>query len=199
LTEPKRVNEFWQWIATNTQLLQTKKGMSEALIDELSERFDQAFPDLTWEIELQNEHDWWFVISADGIPGLIHAVVSAHETAPKIPGWKIVPFRQRGKLSVSIKLDTRKLTYDDIWCGVEPDGYYTDVTFYIHGFSANTDHDLKGATLILLDNAIGEFDRMVKIGSIEFKPLEGKPGRSETFFPLREMPDYLDNLPKPIH
>jgi hypothetical protein len=189
---------FWEWLANNTAKVKSDDDEKrERITDDLSDTFHKAFHDLTWEIEVQEDDDWWFIISADGVPDRIDQVIQAVRNAPKITGWKIVAFRQRGSLDVSIQMHGRRLTYEDIWCKVEEVGWQANVVFHIAGLTKKTRDDLIGATFVLLDNAVGEFDSMVRLGEIDFQPLEKSPSKQERYFPLSDLPAYLDTLPDP--
>ena len=190
--------KFWEWLAANAaRAISEDEQVREAASDQLSELFHAAFPDLTWEIEVQDDNDLWFIISADGVPDRIDDVVQAVRNAPKVPGWKIVPFRQRGSLNVSLQVHGRTLSYQDIWCQAETVGWQANVVFHINGLTNENKDDLAGATFVLIDNALGEFDSMVRLGELDFQPLEDEPVKQEDYFPLSDLPDYIDRLPDP--
>ena len=92
----------------------------------------------------------------------------------------------------SIDMHGRKLGYDDIWCDVEPDGERARVTLLVRGLTAESAEALLGAALVLLDNAVGEHDAMAKISELNNCPLPRQPVRAPGFFPLSELPAYLD-------
>jgi hypothetical protein len=74
------------------------------------------------------------------------------------------------------------------------DGTQARVTLRVRGLTSDSAEALLGAALVLLDNAIGEHDSVVRISELNNGPLPAKPVRSETFFPLSELPGYLDRL-----
>lgn len=196
--QSQAARKFWEWLVANgPQTMSEDAQVRENASDQLSDVFHEAFPDLTWEIEVQDDDDFWFIISADGVPDRIDDVVQAVRNAPKVPGWKIVPFRQRGSLDVSLQMHGRKLTYQDIWCQAETVGWQANVVFNIDGLTKENKDDLIGATFVLIDNAIGEFDSMVRLGELHFQPLEDEPVQQENYFPLSDLPDYIDRLPDP--
>jgi len=183
--------DFWEWLATNTSRIQ---AVVSDTADELSRAFHDSYPDLMWEITPSETGAWVFCVSADGTPELFDQVKSAVASAPRILGSEVKAFRQRGSLDAVIKMHGRKLGYDDIWCAVEPDGARARVTLLVRGLTLDSAEELLGAALVLLDNAVGEHDAVVKISELNNGPLPKKPVRSGRFFPLSELPGYLDGL-----
>jgi hypothetical protein len=188
-------HDFWVWLAANTSRIQSggRQGFGE-FFGELSRAFKRSYPDLVWEITPSESGPWFFCVSADGTPELFDQVKSAVAAAPPIPGWEIKAFRQRGSLDAVIEMHGRKLGYDDIWCEVAPDRNRARVTLLISGLTLDSAEALLGAALVLLDNAVGEHDAVAQISELNNGPLPAKPVRSENFFPLAELPGYLDRL-----
>jgi hypothetical protein len=191
----RRDSDFWSWLRDNASRIQAagREGAGSAA-DELSRAFKKSYPDLVWEITPSDSGPWIFCVSADGNPELFAAVKSAVADAPPIPGWDIKAFRQRGSLDAVIEMHGRKLGCDDIWCEVEAEGSQARVTLLVRGLTVDLAEQLLGAALILLDNAVGEYDSVAKISELNNGPLPSKPQRSPTFFPLSELPAYLDSL-----
>ncbi|MBI3863027.1 MAG: hypothetical protein HY290_14140 [Planctomycetia bacterium] len=187
--------EFWAWLSANASRISAAgpEGAAHAAA-ELSRVFKSSYPDLVWEVTPNDSGPWTFCVSADGNPGLFDAVKSAVSDAPSIPGWEIRAFRQRGSLDAVIEMHGRKLSYDDIWCEVERDGDRARVKLLVRGLTLESAKDLLGAALVLLDNAIGEYDSVVKISELDNGPLPSAPVRSDKCFPLSELPGYLDSL-----
>ena len=188
-------SEFWSWLRACACQIQAagRKEMGN-VTDDLSRAFKKSYPDLVWEITPDDSGPWTFCVSADGNPELFNAVKSAVAEAPPIPGWEVKAFRQRGSLDAVIEINGRKLGYDDIWCNVEDDGAQARVTLLVRGLTLDSAEQLLGAALILLDNAVGEYDSVAKISELSNGPLHGKPVRSPSYFPLSELPAYLDRL-----
>ena len=191
----KRDSDFWAWLLANASRIQAagREGAGD-VAEELTRRFKKSYPDLVWEVTPNDSGPWIFCVSADGNPELFDAVKSAVAAAPPIPGWEIKAFRQRGSLDAVIQMHGRKLGYDDIWCDVEPAGAQARVTLLVRGLTVESAEELLGAALVLLDNAVGEHDSVVKIGELNNGRLPTKPVKSARFFPLSELPAYLDGL-----
>src|SRR5262249_34826741 len=156
---------FWHWLAENTSRIQSGgKENVPSMTEEITRAFKRSYPDLGWEISPAKSPPWQFCVSADGNRQLFPKVESAVREAPEIPGWQIQAFRPRGSLTAEIDMGGHKLSYEDIWCSVRPQDGGTHVTLWIRGLSPETDGVLSGAALILLDNAVGEYDAVMKIG-----------------------------------
>ena len=86
-----------------------------------------------------------------------------------MPGWKVQAFRARGPLTSEIGVGGLKLGYEDVWCGVverAEDGIR--LVLCIRGLTQDTDQMLSQAAVLMLDNAVGEYD------SEEFKKVFGR-------------------------
>lgn len=187
---------FWPWLAANTARIQASlKSDPQRIGDEIARAFEAAYPGLAWEISPAASPPWVFCISADGNRPRFPMVEQAVRAAPELPGWKIQAFRPRGSLTAEIDMGGRKMGYDDIWCRAEPlAGGGARVTLLIRGLTPQSDRALSPAALILLDNAVGEYDGVMKIGQLDRGPLPPNPQRGDDFFPLVELPRFLDGI-----
>lgn len=189
---------FWDWLAANTQRIQSQLRQDpQGIGAEISTAFKRDYPELAWEVTPSESPPWLFCISADGNHDLFPSVLRAVRAAPAIPAWKVQPFRPRGSVDGELQFGDRKLGVDDIWCSAEPSGNGIDLTLWIRGLTPQTDQILSRAVLILLDNAIGEYDAVMKVKQLGRGPLPADPERTEGLFPLRELPALLDRLPNP--
>jgi hypothetical protein len=189
-------DDFWDWLAANTARIQSGlKQDPQGLGEEIGRAFRHSYSDLTWEASPAASGPWVFCVSADGNAELFPKVEQAVRAAPALPGWKVQAFRPRGALTAEIDMGGRKLGYEDIWSQVEPLGGGVRVTLWIRGLTPQSDQVLSRAALILLDNAVGEYDAVVKIKQLDRGPLPTNPRRTDEFFPLAELPQFLDSVP----
>ena len=186
---------FLAWLASNTARIQSHDRQDfQRIADEISKAFASAYPDLVWEVTKGGSGPWVFCVSADGKRELFPAVGQAVRAAPDLPGWIVQAFRSRGSLNVGIEMNGRTLAYADIWCHVHPTASGVDVMLHIAGLSPATDRELAQGALVLLDNAVGEYDAVMKIGRLGRAPLAVDPVRRADYFPLAELPRYLDSI-----
>jgi hypothetical protein len=190
---------FWEWLDANTRRIQSGlKARGQKISAEIAEAFERSYPDLVWEISVSESGPWLFCVSANGDRALFPRVKQAVAEAPDLPGWRVQAFRPRGALTAEIDMDGRQLGYDDIWCSVEPLDGGIDLTLWIRGLDAESDAALSRAALVLLDNAVGEYDAATRIKQLGRGPLPPGPLEKNTalfplLFPLADLPRFFDN------
>jgi hypothetical protein len=190
-----RSPSFWDWLAANTVRIQQElKEDPQGASKEIRRAFKQFYPDLVWESSPAESGPWLFCVSADGDRKLFPQVEQAVKAAPMLSEWKVIAFRPRGSLDAEIEMGGRKLGYEDIWCSVDAGTEGVDAKLWIRGLNPDSDEALSSAALILLDNAIGEYDAVMKINQLDRGPLLDNPQKTDRFFPLAELPKYLDCL-----
>src|SRR5262249_18461644 len=132
--------------------------------------------------------------SADGNAELFPAVQEVVAAAPAIPGWAVKAFRERGPLDVSLEFGGRALSYDDIWFTAVRKGDGLAVTLWIKGLTRENDGMLSRAALILLDNALGEYDAVTRIVELNRGPLPANPDTRPGLHPLSQLPELVDHI-----
>lgn len=186
---------FWGWLGENTDRVKRglKRGTGRAAVEEVGERFEETFPGLVWEVMPAERGPWLFCVSANGDEKLFASVERAVREAPEVAGWRIRAFRPRGEADAEITLnDDVTLGGDDVWCDVRETRRGVDLVLHVRGATAENHEMITQAALILLDNAIGEYDSVKRIAGLDVALLEGRPRKSESFFPLKDLPGFLD-------
>ena len=187
---------FWDWLGENTARVQT--GLKRCVGDvaeEVGKEFDKAYPGLVWEVTVPGRGEpWVFCVSGNGNRKLFPRVERAVKEAPKVKGWKIQAFRPRGPLDSEISMHGQTLDADDVWCEVSPGKARVSVVLHLRGVTLQSEAVLSQMALILMDNAIGEYDSVMKIADVEIALLEGTPKVSGSFFRLRNLPAFLDRF-----
>ena|SRR5579871_2098963 len=196
LKKKATATSFWDWLTKNTDRIQSSLARNpQGISEEIGRMFERSFPGLVWELSPAAQPPWLFCVSADGNPDLFPAVINAVNAAPTMPGWQVQAFRPRGSLTVEIEMGHRTMGYEDIWCQVQPLAGGVHVTLRIRGLTPELGPMLGPAALILLDNAVGEYDAGMKIKRLDQGPLPEAPQRTDSFFPLSELPPFLDRVP----
>ncbi len=195
-SEPKQSGAgFWDWLADNTARVQSGlKRSSKRIEQEIARRFEKSYPDLGWEVTICDDEPWLFCVTANGNRELFPRVQQVARETPEIKGWRIQAFRPRGVLDVEISMDGQKLDYDDIWCKVEKSSKGLNLVLHIRGVTVETEETLSKMAFVLLDNAIGEYDAAMKIADVDLALMEEGPKASDSFFPLRDLPAFLDRI-----
>ena len=190
---------FWNWLQENTNWIQVEGGGDiEENSNKIAAEFEKYFPNLNWEIEITDEGPWFFILSADGEIEKFAEVLTAFQDAPEMPQWVVLPFRQPGSLDLDVEVAGRTLTYNDIWCEIEvvemEDHLGIELTLLIRGLTEENEDEMADAAFLLLDNAVGEFDAATRICEVAVATLDEEPEESNDFFPLAELPDFIERL-----
>ncbi|MFO0811307.1 MAG: hypothetical protein U0746_21975 [Gemmataceae bacterium] len=186
---------FWDWLGANTKRIQSAVKLdTQAMAEEIGREFKRSYPDLVWEVSPVPSGPWLFCVSANGDRELFPQVLDAVRNAPEVPGWKVQAFRPRGSLTAVIEMGGRTLGYEDIWCDVHRIGDGVKVTLLVRGMTPDLVEVLTPPAFVLLDNAVGEYDAVVKIAELDCGPLPSNPVRRDDLFPLAELPAYLDGI-----
>jgi hypothetical protein len=166
--------KFWNWFEKNQETYYTEienLERREEIFDELSKNLSAVNEDLVFEFSPKRKNNIReFTISADGIEEIFPIVEKLIKKAPKLKKWKFNAFRQ------PISGDDFAINYGDLKIG------YSDVFYRSKndkgklGIELNIrNYDGKGRTqnaiYILLDNLIGEYDVVTKIGWIDWVKL----------------------------
>ena len=187
-----RKKTFWDWFAKNAERIKASDDI-QAMGAEIAHHFQQQYPGLYWEIARKKGEPWDFCVSANGERAKFTKVESAVRDAPKIDGWNIRAFRQRGSLGVKIRMGARSLAVDDIWCTTKPLEGGIALTLWIAGLDDENENMLGGAAAVLLDNVVGEYDAVMKIRALERGALPQDPA-GKGLVPLRDLPGLLDAI-----
>jgi hypothetical protein len=187
------IRDFWEWFLQNADQIRTggAEQVRDGIAPELGARLKRCHPGCVWEIAADAD-EWELCISADGIRDVFPAVQEVVAAAPAIPGWAVQAFRQRGKLDVRLEFGGQVLTYDDIWFTADRTGNELSVTLWIKGLTQENDRVLRQAALILLDNALGEYDAVMHIAELNRRPLPKNPETRPGLHPLSQLPELVD-------
>jgi hypothetical protein len=161
-------DKFWAWFLKNKNKILNIPN-DHSFINEIAIKIKDYNRILTFEIGGGPDGPLEFVISCDGIREGIPIVEKLGDSAPQIEGIKIFKFRQPKKDSLEVKIGDLKLSADDIYIQ-----YKIDKIIHLQFFIKNYDvHDQRYGQIafILLDNLIGEYFVMTKIGNIDFQRL----------------------------
>jgi len=167
--------QFWKWFESNSDSLMNLKRNHNKIIERLRSELSKVGESLTFEISSIEPHGRDFIISADGMPEYFPTVIRLAGTAPPMPGWRIIAFRQPKGTHFTLEFGGYKLSPDELWFTVKPNAHLLDVTFYVRGLARRNKESAMGATFIALDTALGEFDVETKIGRIDWKPAPRNP------------------------
>lgn len=99
------------------------------------------------------------------------------DAAPPLAGWTITAFRPPKSLPYSLQMGAPRLSTEDLWFSLLPDGERAALRLYIRGLTAENASQVAQASFILRDCVLGEYDCETKIGVIRRQPLPADPER----------------------
>ena len=98
---------FWSWFCKNLTAIEHNYN-DAAVVDELDKEVSLAWPELSWEIGPDASGGWYFALSPNLDIAKRDMARWAIQTAPRVPGWKFYPARQRKEWSGRFKISTSK-------------------------------------------------------------------------------------------
>lgn len=182
--------DFWKWFERNEAALFDFERDQEKVFDQLEAAMHKVHPSLTFELGPKHDGQCEFVISADGDREAFPKVESLFGSAPALPRWKFVKFRSRREPSdleykgVSIKARSVSVL-------LEPDGGKAGLTVIIPGYTKAAHATYAEIAVLLLDQALGEFDVETRVGFVE---VQAPSPESAGAHSLRELPKAFDSF-----
>ena len=184
--------QFWKWFIKNQDIFYQFETNKEQLADLLDKKLKEINKDLAFEITLINsDGKRELSISTDGEKEAYNVVIELIKKAPELDNWKFKAFRQRVRgRDIQIKFGDINISCSDIFFRYAKDGKKVGIELNIRNFVDS--NPFKNATLILLDNTIGEYERLNYISWIEFINLDEE--KKEDMYPMNELYDIIDSL-----
>jgi hypothetical protein len=163
---------FWTWFAQNSRALLESEDFEGPLFDELTEELEGVEAGLVWEMGI---HEWGreIIISADGNRNLFPTVEKMVAAAPRIEGWKVVAFRPRKALDLTLQIGDLSLKAENISYMMRPGSPgKVSLDIYIDDFRKDDQRFIELA-FIFLDAALGEYDMETKVADVNFDSRQG--------------------------
>ena len=186
LSSMDQQKQFWKWFEENAGALASVRSGSDPILEKVNRELQQVHPGLDFEMGLGEDGEWEFVVSANGIKKVFPVVEQLIASAPALPHWKFIAFRQPKESVSEILYGDFLLKTEDVWFSYGRQMGTVDITLYIKNLSPGNEELAIGAIFILLDNALGEYVVATRIGSIEHKPLPNDPA-ALGYLPLEEI------------
>jgi hypothetical protein len=180
---------FWKWFQDNASSLAAVRSGEDPILEKLDRELRKVHPNLNFEMGLSDNNQLEFIVSANGIKKVFPVVEQLVACAPTLPNWKIIAFRQpKGKAAVSeVRYENFFLRAEDVWFSYKQRmDQMVDLTIYIRDLSPSNTNQAIGASLIHLDNELGEYLATTGIGFFDFQPLPDNPA-ARGFQPLSEI------------
>jgi hypothetical protein len=185
---------FWKWFEKNQDDLYHFEKNQEAVFDRLSAAMGKVHEELTFEVSpVLEDGTREFIISAGGIKTAFPSVEALHASAPKLPKWKILKYRQRRFPINDVVFAGRNVKSADVHYAIfkDEDPKKVGIMIFLDGYTEADKGSVWGQIgYLLLDEALGEYAMETQVGAIVFFD------RSSKYFkharPLAELPAHFD-------
>ena len=185
---------FWYWFRTNADRFRdVEVPEKEQLLDEIQDALHRFHPELFFELGGAPEGPSELVITAEGNAALFPIVEQLVATAPVVPGWQVVAFKQPGGFDFVLHYSGMELDPRNCWClplVAKTDPRLLGVRVASPAYSPDREEALLAAIYVLLDSGLGELAAARSIQHVEVGAVPADPGL-DGYIPLRELPDYL--------
>ena len=176
LKSSSKEDKFWSWVLRNkNEIINIPNDQS--FVQQLITKIKEYNHVLTFEIGGLGDGPLEFVISCDGIKSGIPVVEKLVNSAPQIPGIKVIKFRQPKDDALEIQIGDLKISANDVFFQYKIDNNI-HLQFFIPGYRSD-DQRYAQITFILLDNLIGEYFVMTKVGTIDFQKIQAESDLSK--------------------
>jgi hypothetical protein len=194
LSRKSKEEQFWDWFIRHEEKLLNFEVDQERIFDKLANALQRVDRDLTFEFgppEIQRE----LVISASGIYRAFPAVSALVAAAPTLERWRWTAFRPRRSVGNPVEFQGKCIYPTEVEFALADNGKIAGLYLFLPDFSEG-DTALKMIGYLLLDEALGEFDVVTRLGFVEMRSRDTPPdttGMSKRY-PLFELPRLFDQL-----
>jgi hypothetical protein len=176
LKSSSKEDKFWSWVIKNkNEIINIPDDHS--FIQQLIPKIKDYNQVLTFEIGGKGQGPLEFVISCDGISSGIPIVEKLVDSAPEIEGIRVIKFRQPKNDALKVQIGDLKISANDIFFLYKFDKNI-HLQFFIPDYRSD-DQRYAQITFILLDNLLGEYYVMTKIGEIDFQKIQAESDLSK--------------------
>jgi hypothetical protein len=172
--------QFWKWFQKNEDTVFHFEKDRERVFDQLGTALQAVNPDLTFEFgPVTSDGKREFVISAGGIKSAFPAVEAVAQSAPPLPRWIIVKYRQRRNPINNLEYGGKKVRSAEVKYLLFRDDKpgKVGVMVFIPGYTEAERPTYGQIGYLFLDEALGEYDVEMRVGAIVFA------GQDSKYFP----------------
>jgi hypothetical protein len=182
--------QFWDWFVRHEEKLLNFEVDQERIFDKLANALQRVDRDLTFEFgppEARRE----LVISAAGIKRAFPAVSALVAAAPALERWRWTAFRPRRPVGNPVEFRGKCIYPKDLEFASLDDGKIAGLHLFLPNFR-DDDVTVKMIGYLLLDEALGEFDVVTRLGFIEMHAPDATT--IGTRYPFVKLPRLFDQL-----
>lgn len=195
------IQAFWQWFQSHQKELSAMQDGSAPIFNDLALNIKGIDESLVFEIGPVLDGKKELAISANANPDLFPLVEQVVAAAPPIEKWKIVAFRQRTPPEIlkvlKINVQSEGGSKTSVGVAVKDLRYRlsridnkASVVIFIKDFSGQEPQ--KEMAYMMLQQAIGEYDLVMKVGDLQFESLTLQ--NTKTTKPFEEIGSDFDKL-----
>ena len=162
---------FWKWFVANEDKLLHFESSRETTFKSLSTELKKVDGNLSFEFGniLRPDGTREFTLSAGGIAEAFPAVESLYSSAPRLPKWTFVKFRQRKSQIFDVEYSGRTVFTKNVRFALFPEQGRNKLGIFLlfDGYSVPDRRFWQEIAFMFLDQALGEHDVTMKVGTID--------------------------------
>lgn len=186
-------DNFWSWFTQHEEELfnfdPTEEAKRDSIFDEISAELAKVHKDLSFEFG-PRVPTREFVVSASGLERAFPAVVALVRNAPPLTRWKIIAFRPRRPVNI-VEIADKRVDPRDVQFTLLDNGKKAGINLFIPCFREG-DLALKQIGYLMLDETLGEFDVVTRLGLIQM--LSPETCTKGDRYVLTKLPKLFDQL-----
>ena len=162
------ITDFWNWFTSNekkVKLIVQDPASNQETYRQLDKLLTKIHPDLQAEFHRDPQGMYNCIITPDCIFEAAIYSDDIVESAPSVPGWNIVAFRQiRKNFEIQVNGRTLKAKEFRLWRRYDYEHQLADILIFVENLS----EELIAPISRCLDHTIGEYNVISALESIEF-------------------------------
>lgn len=198
----KNAQEFWEWFQKHEPEIFDFENNQETIFKSLSKKLYSVHPSLGFAFheEIQ-EGKREIILSPNGDKLAIPFLNILHDLMPALDRWQVTLYKPRIQISDSLKPVEMKNTVFDpgrVTFVLFAKDALIYIIFFVEGYEDKQNQEtLQTCVIILLDQLIGEYNAMNKIGDVMIEPAD-TPFEQGKKYPLNYLPLAFDETIKKI-
>ena len=194
----RHIQSFWNWFSNHKAYFeQTPHDQFDpAQLHALNDQLSRIAQGLTFEFSVMpGGNTIELAISADSKVALFPLVKQVVASAPRLPNWQVVAFKQAypDPDNLVVKAEGLTLAVSKMFFYPLANGERVDVILYTKHADRHPRQKATSLALVLTANLLGEYRDSLYVGTYDLHDLS-KLKDHQGLRPLRELPTYLDNL-----
>ena len=188
----KAIAKFWQVFQQHSDELACVSSAEDPVYDVILVQLQKVQPKLFFEFSSEAGNSE-LIITADGDASLFALVDLIVQSAPEIPGWRVIPLKPKLGFPIQTTWNGFTVTISDVV--FEPmerkDSNELGLCMFLHNLSPDDIDDAHNALLRALDHGLGERNFAESVQHTEVHPLTD--GRSSAdYIPLSKLEEYIN-------